>query len=163
MLLEAASLVPDIPVIIASQSPAPNSLPQNIRWQSRVSDNRRLYDEGDVCVQPSHWEGIGLQLLEAQASGLPLITTDASPMNEYRPLATIPVDRMQTVCVFGDQAVSASLMRPESLANVLKTVHGTNVRHASTMARRFIVEHHSWKSARRRILQAMAAINSDFP
>ena len=26
--------------------------------------NARIYDHGDVCLQPSRWEGIGLQLLE---------------------------------------------------------------------------------------------------
>jgi len=42
-----------------------------------------LYAEGDVAVQPSKCEGLGFLLLEAMASGLPLITTDYPPMNEY--------------------------------------------------------------------------------
>ena len=43
---------------------------------------RDLYQRADVVVLPSRWESIGLPLLEAQAAGRPVITTDAPPMNE---------------------------------------------------------------------------------
>lgn len=42
-----------------------------------------LYHLGDVYVGPSRLEGIGLPLIESQACGLPLITTDYPPMNEF--------------------------------------------------------------------------------
>jgi 1,2-diacylglycerol 3-alpha-glucosyltransferase len=42
-----------------------------------------LYHLGDVYVYPSKLEGIGLTIAEALASGLPVITTDAPPMNEF--------------------------------------------------------------------------------
>ncbi len=42
-----------------------------------------LYHLGDVYVYPTRLEGIGLTIAEALASGLPVITTDASPMNEF--------------------------------------------------------------------------------
>lgn len=42
-----------------------------------------LYYLGDVYVYPSRLEGIGLTMAEALASGLPVITTDAPPMNEF--------------------------------------------------------------------------------
>jgi glycosyltransferase involved in cell wall biosynthesis len=42
-----------------------------------------LYERGDVYVYPSRLEGIGLTIVEALASGLPVITTDAPPMNEF--------------------------------------------------------------------------------
>jgi glycosyltransferase involved in cell wall biosynthesis len=41
-----------------------------------------LYNCGDVYVYPSRLDGIGLTLAEASASGMPVITTDAPPMNE---------------------------------------------------------------------------------
>ena len=42
-----------------------------------------LYYLGDVYVYPTRLEGIGLTIAEALASGLPVITTNAPPMNEF--------------------------------------------------------------------------------
>ena len=42
-----------------------------------------LYHLGDVYVYPTRLEGIGLTIAEALASGLPTITTDCPPMNEF--------------------------------------------------------------------------------
>jgi len=42
-----------------------------------------LYNEGDIYVYPSRLEGIGLTLAEAAACGLPVITTNFGPMNEF--------------------------------------------------------------------------------
>ena len=41
-----------------------------------------LYYKGNVYVYPTKLEGLGLTLYEALACGLPVITTDFSPMNE---------------------------------------------------------------------------------
>lgn len=42
-----------------------------------------MYHLGDVYVYPTRLEGIGLTIAEALASGLPVITTDNGPMNEF--------------------------------------------------------------------------------
>lgn len=42
-----------------------------------------LYAEGEIHVFPSKLEGLGLPLLEGLSFGLPTITTDAPPMNEF--------------------------------------------------------------------------------
>lgn len=47
---------------------------------SSVAD---LYATGDICVQPSKMEGIGFMVLEPACAGLPVITTDYPPMNEF--------------------------------------------------------------------------------
>ena len=47
---------------------------------SSVSD---LYSTGDLCVQPSKMEGIGFMVLEPACAGMPVITTDYPPMNEF--------------------------------------------------------------------------------
>jgi glycosyltransferase involved in cell wall biosynthesis len=43
----------------------------------------QLYATGDICVQPSKMEGIGFMVLEPACVGLPVITTDYPPMNEF--------------------------------------------------------------------------------
>ena len=43
----------------------------------------RMYQESDVAVLPSKWEGLGLTFLESIGCGLPIITVDAQPMNEF--------------------------------------------------------------------------------
>jgi len=42
-----------------------------------------LYHKGDVYVYPTRLEGIGLTIAEASACGLPVITTNEAPMNEF--------------------------------------------------------------------------------
>lgn len=42
-----------------------------------------LYYRGDIYVYPSRLDGLGLTLMEAIASGLPCITVNNGPMNEF--------------------------------------------------------------------------------
>ncbi len=42
-----------------------------------------LYNLGDVYVYPSRLDGLGLTMMEALAMGLPVITSDNAPMNEF--------------------------------------------------------------------------------
>ena len=42
-----------------------------------------LYHMGDVYIYPTKLEGIGLTIAEALSCGLPVITTDCAPMNEF--------------------------------------------------------------------------------
>jgi glycosyltransferase involved in cell wall biosynthesis len=42
-----------------------------------------LYHLGDIYVYPTKLEGIGLSVPEALSCGLPVITTDSAPMNEF--------------------------------------------------------------------------------
>jgi glycosyltransferase involved in cell wall biosynthesis len=144
-VIAAAALAPEIQFIATSQAGIGGALPGNLRILGRAVDNRSLYDVGDVCLQPSHWEGIGLPLLECQAAGMPLLTTDAPPMNEYRPLATLPVSGKEIVCL-SSQPFLSSLVDPADVVVVLRQIHGTSIAEASTRARQFIETEHSWSS-----------------
>lgn len=154
LIVEAARIAPELKFLVYSQRGAlPRSGP-NIEFRGAPRDNCRLYLDGDVCVQPSHWEGIGLQLLECQAAGLPLVTTDAPPMNEYHPLRTIPVTGHELVRLT-DQPFVSPLMTAQSLVDVLRSIHNSDVAEASQQARAFIEREHSWEVAKRTILDAM--------
>ena len=147
LIVEAARAAPRLPFVVTSQYGALPSLPRNVKLRPAPADNRRLYEVGDVCVQPSHFEGLGLQLLECQAAGLPLVTTDAPPMNGYQPLATVPVIGTEVVRCEGDQPIVSQLMDPTDLARVLHDLHGTDIAGASRRARAFIEREHSWERA----------------
>jgi glycosyltransferase involved in cell wall biosynthesis len=43
----------------------------------------QLYMNGDVAIQPSKMEGLGFMILEPICCGIPVITSDIAPINEY--------------------------------------------------------------------------------
>jgi len=76
---------PDICLIIRMQQESPLPIKDH-RIDLRIGnlDNpAELYTEGDVAIQPSRMEGLGFMVLEPVCCGMPVITTDAAPMNEY--------------------------------------------------------------------------------
>jgi glycosyltransferase involved in cell wall biosynthesis len=156
IIAQASRLVPDIPITVISQKDSLPSFSTNVQILTCTDDLGHLYQHGDVCIQPSHWEGIGLQLLECQAAGMPLVTTDAAPMTEFQPLATFPVCGEDVVSVFGSQPVAAQRLDAGALADTLRGLHGRDIRRASLQARSFVRRHHNWKFARRLIRQAFA-------
>jgi glycosyltransferase involved in cell wall biosynthesis len=56
-----------------------------INYENKINLTYRevieTYDQSDIVVFPSSFEGLGLPILEAQASGKPVITTNREPMN----------------------------------------------------------------------------------
>ncbi len=81
----------DCQLLVYSQVELSNCI---LTWQEKIlSDNRVKfifgtfdpfpYNEGDVYIYPSRLDGIGLSLPEALSCGLPAITTDCAPMNEF--------------------------------------------------------------------------------
>ena len=72
MMVEAMRASPRLNFVLYSLDPKHPQLPPNVEHRPAPADNRALYEHGDVCVQPSHLEGLGLQLLECQAAGMPL-------------------------------------------------------------------------------------------
>lgn len=56
---------------------------QRIELHEYTTGAPGLFHLGDVYVYPSRLDGIGLTIMEAAASGLPVITSDNGPMNEF--------------------------------------------------------------------------------
>lgn len=57
---------------------------QRIKIIEGNKNNRNdLYNCGDVLIQPSKMEGLGLSILEGVCCGLPVITTNYPPMNQW--------------------------------------------------------------------------------
>ncbi|GEM_PF-1001352 len=155
LIVAAACLAPDLRFVVRSLNQLPPRLPKNIQAAPALVDNDQLYDEGDVCVQPSHYEGLGLQLLECQAAGMPLITTDAAPMNEANPFRTIPTCGQEVVNV-GGNFISSERLTAEALVATLRPLVGMDIRDASRKARHYIESCRNWNSARQIILAELA-------
>ena len=151
LIIAAAQLAPDLKFVIRSLRQISAVLPKNVRVAPAPRDNAKLYAEGDVCVQPSHYEGLGLQLLECQAAGMPLVTTAGPPMTEANPWRTIPTCGQEVVNV-GGGFISAELMTPEALVETLRPLVGMDIRDASQQARSYVESERNWKTARQLIL-----------
>jgi len=93
LLLKAFQQVTgNVRLVIHSQAPLSkfgDAAADIVRRDARIEFIERtvpapgLYHLGDVFVYPSRLEGIGLCVPEALACGLPVITTDDAPMNEF--------------------------------------------------------------------------------
>lgn len=146
-VIEAAKMVPDIPIYIRSQvKQLPSDLPSNIQMLPDEEDNSNIYNVGDVAIQPSLFEGTGLQLLETLSTGLPLISTDAPPMNEMPNIRRLPAESLYGR--IANNIITVNLPSHEALARAMREVYNTDISVESSAAREFIEKQHSWPAAR---------------
>ncbi len=99
-------------------------LQDSITWTGYVEGDELLhaYQQADVFVLPSHYEGFGLPILEAMACGTPVICGNVSSQPEVAGDAAITIDPNDTealaeaiTCVLTDP-VRASDLRAKGLA-----------------------------------------------
>jgi hypothetical protein len=88
---------------------------------------------------------------------MPLVTTDAPPMNECRPFRAVPADTTETVFLNGEEPIDSQIVRPEDLAAVLASIYDTDIRDASEQARAYIERERSWERARETIAALLPA------
>jgi len=84
--------LPDATLLVHAQvelEKLPPAAVHIVRENPRITYHREtvpapgLYHKGHILVFPSKLEGLGLPLPEGMACGLPVIATDAPPMNEF--------------------------------------------------------------------------------
>lgn len=117
----------------------------------------RLYDEGDVLVYPSRYDGHALVTLEAMAAGMPVITTNAEPMNEYwgresRKLL-VKVARREKPSGLVNPHCQSNIVSVEDLAKKMlwcAQPEGGELGEISRNNRRIAEEEHSWAMLRDR-------------
>lgn len=93
------------------ESLAASGLEDRLRLLDYVPDNDlpALYANADLLVQPSHFEGFGLPVIEAMAAGTPVVSASGSSLTE----------------VAGDGAWFFDPDDPQSLADTLSTILGS--------------------------------------
>jgi glycosyltransferase involved in cell wall biosynthesis len=116
-----------------------------VREKNNTHDvyNAADYSFGHIIVQPSLWEGLGLTYIEALTSGLPVITTNAPPMNEFveheRTGLLIDADFVPGHQIVRNLRVSAALVRVEALAEAIDFIanNPSYIEHMSNETEKF--------------------------
>ena len=77
----------DVKLIITSQRPITiEKIPKNVELINKNLTRKEfleIFRQADCTVVPSKWETVGLPILESLALGIPVITVDIPPMNEF--------------------------------------------------------------------------------
>jgi len=110
-----------------------------------VPEPADLFTDFDVAVQPSKYEGIGITMLEAQAAGLPVITTNAPPMSEIAPDLLVPVGRTDRI-MMGNKEIFSYTPSAEGIRKVVGNLMGREIKELSRQARRRVETKYSWKA-----------------
>ena len=141
IICKVKSCWPDMPLVVYSQSNITN-WPSGTDIRNSVSNSSKMYLDGDVLLAPHRADGIGLELLEAASSGLPLIATSGQPWNEFPLLAAIPSTARKRVIY---RNVDWYEPNPKSLINICKKLLDNSIHDKSQNIRNW-AENRSWNN-----------------
>lgn len=126
------------------------------------TDPAEVYTGFDVLLQPDSYAGYGRPLLEAQACGLPVVTTDAPPFNEFvrDPLLLVPVARVSKLDPPSQSQTGINtrryLVSVDGVADAVRRVAGADIG-ALSKAARAAAQSHAWTKTRAAEFRAILA------
>lgn len=143
VLIDALKIWPEMPVTIFSQKknvpPHVQSMP-NVKVIDEVEDQQYLYDSGDVLISPHSVDGIGLEVIEAAACGVPSISTLGEPWTQYPAIhrleSTVSTKRVK-------RDVKWYIPNATELANIAKSMLGRDISMESMAVRQW-AEFNQW-------------------
>lgn len=113
-----------------------------------------LYAEGEVALQPSRYEGVGISMIEAEACGMPVITVDAPPMNEI-----VCGPRVQVAKVIQLRILSKSLPSyvpsVDGIVDIVSRFKGKDISELSRRVRGWVEERFSWNVLKSQWIQTL--------
>ena len=136
------------------------SNPRVIFRRRPMLDQRTIYAGFDVLVQPESYAGFCLPILEAQASGLPIVTTNAAPMNEQAcdSASLVPVHRAVPLETRSGSPTRVNttqhLVTPADVAGTITHLASGNIAAKSRRARDY-AESRAWTAAKADELRAL--------
>jgi len=127
---------------------------QNIQFPS----SSELYQDGDVLLYPSRYDGHSLVTEEASACGMIVFTTDAAPMNEicFDNRFLIKVKEKQILNIHSNK-VDMNFVDTDVLADKIRWINKMpkgSIRLASRINREAIENNYSWDVLRESYLEA---------
>ena len=129
IVFEAFSMpgAPPLTVYTQQTEKMAKNLPQAVTLIDRnFPDRKDVYEEGDVFLFPSFWEGLCHGIYEGQACGGIVITTDHPPMNECGTPFLVPVDSFLQEELDGKKIVKAC-PSAEALYELCKTLFNASI------------------------------------
>lgn len=156
LVARASRLKPEVPLFAIAQTPAIYNVgfcrtSHVISWS--FSDAREPYERfGDVAIQPSRVEGIGMSLLECQAAGIPLMLPAHAMYDEFPAIRRIPCEEINIEYPHGD--VLGCECDPEEMAESMADIYGRKIEAHSVEAMETIAR--DWNIERTR--EELAAI-----
>lgn len=135
IFLEAARRCPEVRFIIQYQRPLETRCPGNVELLGPTAKPEEQYLKSDVAIQPSRWEGAGLQILEAMSCGLPTIVPDGPPMNEYPADKLLCIQALPNPVMIENKPWVSWEMDVNSLVQTIKQLHHQPIAHMSERAR----------------------------
>jgi len=144
VLTKAKELWPEMPVVVRSQKAVKPGT--NLEILGELKDNDGLYSEGDVLLSPHTVDGLGLELMEAMACGMPVISTQGDPWDEIPSIAKVESSISRKAMPMRE--VDWYSCSPESLVTSCKSLLGSDISQESAMARAW-AESRSWELRRK--------------
>lgn len=114
-----------------------------------------LYRSGDIALQPSRYEGVGVSLVEAQATGMPVIAVNAEPMRDIVCGPLVPVEKTVKISVMGKPIIS-SVPTIKGIVEAVASLRGKDISQLSRNARMFAEERFSWAVLRDRWVETLS-------
>jgi len=132
-------------LVITTQKDYPLVLPDGkdievIRKDLSRDELLDLHQSVDIAVYPSKWETIGIPILEAMASSVPVIVSDAAPMNEFVKVGLNGYMASGQVVEYDDIAMMACEIDVDSLKNVMKNSMNKTIYDLISRNARYVVE-----------------------
>jgi len=148
--LQAIKLVKaqDIEFIIRSQVAIPLIQDKRIRYETgQIQKRSDLFKDGDVFVFPHKFNGLSLPIQEALAAGMPVLSTDIYPHNEYLPEDWLfkheGVDKVKVTPAA--RTIDSVRINPQKLADKIDEYANQNIAEDSKIAIK-IAKGISWKT-----------------
>ena len=143
-------------VTIYSQADLPNTsnLPPNVQVTQKVfPDRKSVYENGDIFIFCSHWEGLCHGIYEASYSGGLVLTTNTEPMDECKPAFLVDVENISTEKLAKNiKKVTPSM---KNMRNILDSLQGKNISHLSHEA-------HEWVASERDLSVTLSDMYAHF-